>query len=165
MTVELRYDDQCKNGHNSFAITGSINTLERGKMSHGDSCIACGCIHDEIAKHFPFQKPLIQWHLFDDTGPMHYIANTLFHLGYCTPIYNYKKEEDAPNLEHARSTAVWPDMPESFICLRDVRMLKVTRDAAAVSIREALEARRPLLIARFHAAMAAIEWDVAEVRT
>ncbi len=40
-----------------------------------------GCIHDEIAKHFPELFPLIKWHLCSTDGPMHYEANTIYHAG------------------------------------------------------------------------------------
>lgn len=75
ITAKVRYDDQCGNGHNSFAITGTVyipgwNDIEAG-----------GCLHDEIAKAFPELAPFIKWHLFDSTGPMHGVANTLYHAG------------------------------------------------------------------------------------
>lgn len=68
--VCLRYDDQCKNGHNTFSITGSI--YENGTRVSG------GCIHEEIEKYFPEFKHLIKWHLMSSDGPMHYLENTLF---------------------------------------------------------------------------------------
>lgn len=40
-----------------------------------------GCIHEEIAEHFPKLRPYIKWHLVSKKQPMHYIANTLFHAG------------------------------------------------------------------------------------
>jgi hypothetical protein len=73
ITVEVRFDDECKNGNQSFAITGNVR--EPGAR---DSTM-CGCIHEEIAKFFPELAPLIQWHLFDTSGPMHYVANTAYH--------------------------------------------------------------------------------------
>ena len=45
LTVELRFDDSCKNGSQSFAITGEYR--ERGRLE------ACGCLHDDIAEAFP----------------------------------------------------------------------------------------------------------------
>jgi len=75
ITAEVRYDDECRNGHNSFAITGEIRIPGRR------DCEACGCLHDEIAKAFPELAPFIKWHLFDSTGPMHYVANTLYLAG------------------------------------------------------------------------------------
>ncbi len=72
LTVQVRFDDKCKNGHNTFSITGEI----RGKYERD---IAGGCLHDDIAQVFPELAPLIKWHLVSTDGPMHYIANTLFH--------------------------------------------------------------------------------------
>lgn len=73
--AEIRFDDECGNGHNSFAITGEI------RRPGARDCDSCGCIHDEIAKHFPELAHLIKWHLTSSDGPMHYIANTLYHAG------------------------------------------------------------------------------------
>lgn len=73
ITVKVRFDDQCGNGHNSFSITGDITT-----PSSRNSGVS-GCIHDEIAKHFPYLAPFIKWHLCSTDGPMHYVANTIYH--------------------------------------------------------------------------------------
>jgi len=71
--VKIRFDDECGNGHNTFSITGDI-------YHPGNNDIDCGgCIHDEIAKYFPKLKKYIQWHLVSSDGPMHYIANTMYH--------------------------------------------------------------------------------------
>ena len=96
LIATLRYDDECKNGHNTFAITGEAKT----KHSSGKTLWlgSCGCIHDDIAKHIPELAPYIKWHLVSSDGPMHYIANSMY----------YAKAKDA-NLEAARSCAVWPD--------------------------------------------------------
>ena len=73
LTVEVRYDDDCGNGHNSFAITGDIRA--------GGKWLAGGCVHEEIAKHFPELAPFIKWHLMSSDGPMHYIQNTVYLAG------------------------------------------------------------------------------------
>jgi hypothetical protein len=73
ITAEVRYDDRCGNGRNSFAITGTIT-----RNSHYYSG---GCLHQEIAKHFPELAPFIKFHLFDTTGPMHYVANACYLAG------------------------------------------------------------------------------------
>lgn len=83
--VEVRFDDELRNGHNSFAITGNIDTL-RGRDVMG------GCLHDEIARYFPELAPLIRWHLSSSAGPMHYIANTL-HLASDTDHNGKRKGE------------------------------------------------------------------------
>lgn len=67
LTVTVRYDDQCGNGHNTFSITAT----GQGR---------CGCLHDEIAEKLPELAHLIKWHLCSSDGPMHYIANTLYHV-------------------------------------------------------------------------------------
>lgn len=76
---ELRFDDQCKNGHNTFSMTGTIYTLDvRGRLvrEHGG-----GCCHESIAKAFPELKHLVKWHLVSTDGPLHYLANTCFLAG------------------------------------------------------------------------------------
>ncbi len=71
ITATVRYDDQCGNGHNSFSITADIRENHREYMG--------GCCHEEVAKHFPELAPFIKWHLTSSDGPMHYVANTLYH--------------------------------------------------------------------------------------
>lgn len=77
--AEVRHDDQCGNGHNSFAVTGEMGEMTAsGKHLRAESF---GCLHEEIAKAFPELAPLIKWHLCSTDGPMHYVANTLYHAG------------------------------------------------------------------------------------
>jgi hypothetical protein len=74
---EVRHDDQCGNGQNSFSVTAKIQRKD-GRGAWKDH--AGGCCHKEIAKHFPELAPLIKWHLTSTDGPMHYIANTVYHV-------------------------------------------------------------------------------------
>lgn len=106
LIATLRYDDECKNGHNTFAITCELyDRAERipgeAKTKHSSGKTlwlgSCGCIHDDIAKHIPELAPYIKWHLVSSDGPMHYIANSMY----------YAKVK--ANLSAARSCAVWPD--------------------------------------------------------
>jgi hypothetical protein len=76
MCAEIRFDDNCKNGQNSFTITASVYTNESRRRR---DIAAGGCMHDEIAQVFPEFAPLIRWHLFDTRGPMHYLSNALYH--------------------------------------------------------------------------------------
>lgn len=75
LRVEMRFDDECNNGHNSFAITAEVREPKRRDISAG------GCLHEDIARVFPELAHMVKWHLFDSTGPMHYVANTLYHAG------------------------------------------------------------------------------------
>lgn len=75
MTVTVRYDDECGNGHNSFSIIGSMVYTDR---KGGDSW---GCLHDDIAKYFPELAHLIKWHLCGSQEPMYYLDNTIYLAG------------------------------------------------------------------------------------
>lgn len=87
IVATVRYDDNCGNGHNTFGITADIY---RGRRLE-----SAGCQHEEVANAFPELAPFIKWHLTSSDGPMHYIADSVYHA----------KEG---NLEYARSSAVWP---------------------------------------------------------
>lgn len=73
--AEVRFDDQCKNKHNSFAITGH-GWYDYFKARGWD---IGGGIHEQIAAAFPELAHLIRWHLMDTSGPLHYVANTIYH--------------------------------------------------------------------------------------
>jgi hypothetical protein len=75
MHAEVRFDDNCKNGHNSFAVTG-YGWYDSWKSRDSDFG---GCCHDEIEAVFPELKHLIKWHLMSSDSPMHYVANTVYH--------------------------------------------------------------------------------------
>lgn len=163
LVAKVRHDDNCRNGHNTFAITGTL--YENGRD------VAGGCIHDEIAKRIPMLAPYIKWHLCSTDGPLHYIANTVYHAsrvhmfqnkwyfyleGTCIRIVDLEERcamiekygqnarfepwlnasAKEPNLEYARSTAIWPDAT-----------LEQLRD------KEALAARLPALMEEFRAAV------------
>jgi len=76
--AKIRWDDNCGNGHNTFAITGTIwkggKHLERNE-------VAWGSIHDDIAKWFPELRKYLKWHGCTSEGPLHYIGNTTFAAG------------------------------------------------------------------------------------
>lgn len=126
ITVQMRFDDQCKNGHSSFAITGEIDMKSGSRWI--DDC--SGCIHDEIAAHFPELAPLIKWHLMSTDGPMHYVANTCYLAG--------KKERE---FDAARHAAIWPDATDHQLSL------------PRADLEELLNARLPGLLAEFKLAM------------
>ncbi len=73
--AHVRYDDECGNGHNTFAITGSVRVPKQRDIAAG------GCIHEEVIAAFPELAPLVKWHLCSSDGPMHGIANTIYHAG------------------------------------------------------------------------------------
>jgi len=73
----LGFDDEHNNGHETFSITGTILRKERGAWKTESG----GCIHEDIAKHFPELVHLIKWHLTSTDGPLHYISNTVYIAG------------------------------------------------------------------------------------
>lgn len=189
----VRYDDQCRNGHNSFSITGEIYVPGRSDIEAG------GMLHEDIAKAFPELAPLLKWHLCSSDGPMHYVANTIFQAserdchgllagefrqhvsrgpnqnGGVAGLPNwvlelparterdiYAMEKPAPvtlewkpygrtgegkarELNHARSSAIWPEATDAeLIALGDM-----PREQAE----EILLARLPAIMADFKAAV------------
>lgn len=84
--VKVRFDDEYKNGHNTFAITAEVYEPHRVPVEsfitrNGRNywLAACGCMHDEIAQAFPEYAHLIKWHLMSTDEPRHYVANTVYH--------------------------------------------------------------------------------------
>jgi hypothetical protein len=129
ITATVRHDDRCGNGHNTFSVTAEVRIPGRRDIEAG------GCMHKEIAKHFPELAPFIKWHLTSTDGPMHYTANTLYHAKQSA--FNY-----------ARSTAIWPDAT-------DVELIALAGmpHAEAETI---LNARLVPLMAEFRAAVGSL---------
>lgn len=77
--VSIRLNDECKNGHQDFSITGDIYKAGRPKIDK--YYIAGGCIHEEIKKFFPEFNQFINLHLCDYEGiPMYAVENGFYHL-------------------------------------------------------------------------------------
>ncbi len=75
--VSLSLNDECKNGHQDFAITA--NLYERSGSRWRDA--GGGCCHEEILKAFPEFKIFVDLHLCDYLGnPMYADANGFYHL-------------------------------------------------------------------------------------
>lgn len=93
LNVYVRFDDSCKNGHNSFSITSDLYK--------GNRLESYGCQHELVSKHFPELRKYIKWHLTSTDGPLHYIANTMYFV-------------ELGQFESARISAVMPNCPDSF---------------------------------------------------
>ncbi|MDH6354709.1 hypothetical protein M2132_001038 [Dysgonomonas sp. PH5-45] len=73
IVVKIRLNDECKNGHQDFAITADIYE-KKGNGQYYHSC--GGCCHDEILKYFPKFKIFVDLHLSDYSGaPMYATEN------------------------------------------------------------------------------------------
>ena len=78
LVVTIQHDDEYGNGHNSFAITGTLSVKEKNNRWHE---YGWGMLHDEVARIFPEIVPYLKWHLCSTDEPMHYVANTMYHAG------------------------------------------------------------------------------------
>jgi len=78
LVVTIRYDNFCRNGHNTFSITAKQHRKDSSGFWRKDSC---GCMQDTIAKHVPELAPYIKWHLTSSDGPWGYIENTIYFAG------------------------------------------------------------------------------------
>lgn len=133
LKVEVRHDDSCKNGHNSFSVTGELYGSDRSESG--------GCIHEEIAEHFPELRHLIKWHLCSTEGPLHYIANTVFLAG--DRDHWGKAGQKERELDAARRTAIWPDATDEQLCSGEeelTAMLKARLPALLEEFRRDIEA-------------------------
>jgi hypothetical protein len=90
---QIRFDDRCNNGYNTFAITGTIYD----KNSPRNDCTSCGCLHDEFALVFPELKHLLKWHLESATFKGHAIENILYLAGDLD--YNGKRKGEVSRTE------------------------------------------------------------------
>lgn len=145
LTVHIRHDDECGNGHNTFSITGTVVT-DRSRRFR--DIVAGGRLDDDIAREFPDLAPYLKWNGCSTDGPLHYVPNTLYWLGYsgwCDGEFN-----SPPNLTYARSTAIWPDLPEQF--LADHTRPDTLMDQGA-DVKIALTARLPALMQEFQSAV------------
>jgi hypothetical protein len=104
LVVNVRYDDQCNNGHNTFSITADL--YDRGFIRGETSIVhsngkkyylgSCGCLHDEVKKHFPDLSRAIDFHLCSSDGPLYYIENSLYHF-------------ENNDINGIQSCSIWPE--------------------------------------------------------
>lgn len=79
--IQISLDDDCKNGHEDFSITGEVFKHTSTNSKSDRFCITAGCIHDDILRHFPEYEIFIDLHLCDFEGsPMYSIGNGFYHL-------------------------------------------------------------------------------------
>lgn len=125
ITADIRHDDQCGNGHNSFGVTATIYGKHRipGEETitfNGKTfwCHGGGCCHNEIAEAFPELKEAIRFHLFSTDGPMHYLANAQYWAGHTG--WRDGKQDSPPNIKHLKSTIAWGILEDDTQNLEDL---------------------------------------------
>jgi hypothetical protein len=92
-----------------WSVTG---TIER-RTGRGWADDAGGCLHEEIAQHFPRLAPTIKWHLaFQTAGPLHYVANARHWLEQVNGIFRFERRSYDPDPVAAfKSTVVFGAIP------------------------------------------------------
>ncbi|MDD5540949.1 MAG: hypothetical protein PHG61_09690 [Candidatus Marinimicrobia bacterium] len=111
LVVNVRYDDRCGNGHNTFAITADLfdrchrNREPSTELSTGKRrwLGSWGCLHGKIKKVYPEMAKYIKWHSVSSDGPMYYIENTMYDI-------------EQGDLDAARATAIWPEASTVDLC-------------------------------------------------
>lgn len=77
--IKIRLDDEFKNGHQDFSITGRC--WEKGKAKNDRNMIHAGACGDTIAELFPKYAIFNRLHLCDYKGiPMYCTSNGFYHL-------------------------------------------------------------------------------------
>lgn len=77
--IKIRLNDECKNGHQDFAITADI--YQKGKPKTDRYFISGGCCHDEIIAARPDLSMFVNLHLCDYQGiPTYAVENGFYHL-------------------------------------------------------------------------------------
>lgn len=112
LAIEMRFDDACKNGHETFAITG---TLRDRRVKRDGGVVAAGCLHDDVARVFPELAHLIPWHMTSTDGPMHYVANAVYLAGDRDHSGRRKGEVSCSEMRLTfGANPIEADIPESF---------------------------------------------------
>lgn len=77
--IEISLNDEYKNGHQDFSITGEVYLP--GKPKTENNMICCGAIGDEISTEFVEFSLFNQLHLCDVNGaPMYAVPNGFYHV-------------------------------------------------------------------------------------
>lgn len=128
-----------------WSVTGTIERAIPGGRWFDE---AGGCLHDEIAKHFPKLVPTIRWHLsLVPGGPMHYVSNALFWWEHYTGVRKFQdyelRERSATDLgrERFQRSIVFGALPDDV--MPDGKSL--------AEIQAWLESRLPRLMETFKA--------------
>lgn len=128
--VSIRLDDECKNGFDEFAITGEVYWVRKNGRR---TFMVGGCIHDEIAEHFPHLSTFIKLHLCDNSGiPMYAVENGFYQLqkGRVDAMARHLRATN----EEAEVLATAEDEKHLKYLISKVGLLQKWREEAAMAI-------------------------------
>lgn len=135
--ISIRLNDECKNGHQDFSITGDIYLHDKPKTDK--YYFSGGCIHNDILKHFPEFKIFIDLHLSQYNGvPMYAIENGFYHLKNSSKEISMKYLRITEN-EYSILVNSYDKMQLTFL-LRDLNIIDRWKSEAnkAINILEVL---------------------------
>lgn len=123
LVVNIRFNDECRNGHYDWAITA--DTYGRDKIK-GESTIRFndktywmnggGCIHDLILEHFPEFQIFVDLHLCCVNGaPMYPSANGMYHRRNFETFKRYMRLKDDPTIDELMKARNKVDFLNSII--------------------------------------------------
>lgn len=110
LNIDIRLNDECKNGHEDFSITGSYWSKEnKGYEADGG-----GCIHDTILAVRPELKIFVDLHLCDRKGvPMYAVDNGMYFL-FKEKKYDYVKQHFMINDAELEVLKAQPDDDKEY---------------------------------------------------
>lgn len=152
VTIEMELESLGGKQSAYFSVSGHTTGLDPRRSDDWNSA---GQIQHDFIGHFPEFEPYYPWHLVSvDTGPMHYVANAVYHMQLADAggRKNWRGElEDAAETcrEYAERSAHWGVLPGEE---RDG--MQLAAQESGLNYQAFLEARLPALMAAFYAAMA-----------
>ena len=154
--AEAKWVKLAGNSHSYFSLTG--------ERRRGRSLECCGCMHEEIAEHFPDLVDLIPYHLIDSTAtPLHYVANAVYWAELAAGVSRWQSDTPIPagyaSFDEAYLKTCIPtderDRGELLAALDSYRAdVRDDRDAARAGLEQFLRSRADRLRESMAAVMA-----------
>lgn len=121
--VKISLNDEHKNGHQDFSITGNIYGHP---TSNADKYfVSGGCIHDDIIKHFPEFIPFVRLHLCDFDGvPMHAAPNMCYFMR--EGFQNTPANSPAFKAEFCKYYRITPEQYDGLLTCKNVTQYAVS---------------------------------------
>jgi hypothetical protein len=122
--IEIKLNDECKNGYQDFSITGTT-WCKNTPHTEGNIC-ACGAMGDTISIEFPEYAIFNRLHLCDVYGsPMYAVENGYYHVKKmlstefceyfrCTDV-EYNNLQQSEDVEHFRYLLTISDIPKRWL--------------------------------------------------
>lgn len=151
--IRAEYGTQAYSGQDPYiTVTGEIQRRPSGRGRWMEDSF--GCLHDDIAKHWPQLRELIRFHLCavrpdGSIEPMHYVANAVYWADIVAGIRS--NTDYGPDPLKAFQSTVCADKAEALPDLHPIE----DEDAEAYRFRVAMwcESRREALRAQVAAAL------------